>query len=583
MATVFPDWDGGRERARPGATEGGDVQRPLAGLTGRNFMTELTAGVTLLAIAIPLNIGYAQIAGLPPTAGLYALVVPTIVYALVVSSRQLVASPDAAAAALVASSIGGLAAAGSADYATLALAQAIICGVMFVLLAVFKLGFLANFLSKPILVGFVGGLALDIMVSQVAKMLGVKIDSGKEFTGKIADLVGGFTTLNGWAVLISVCSVAVLLLGRRFLRAVPWALIVLVVTTLVVVLTGLDQRGVDVLGEVPAGPPVLTWPLIDWSLWLALVPSAIALTLVTTAEGLLVSRSYSEKHGYPFRANRDLFAFGISNIAAGAQGSFAVGSSTSRTAAMDQAGSRTQFPALILAAGTLLLLLFGTALLADIPSPAIGAIVGVAIIPLLGVRDFIDLWRKDRFEFLIGATCFLTTLFVGSIAGILVAFVLALINLAKRASHPAIDVLESSGDPGESLLEDAPAGNVTAPGVIVIRLAAPLFFANGAVFSTAVKEAIRSAGTDSVHHLVVDMEAVTDVDVTGAESFTALKEWLASQSISLAYSRVRPKTLHRLTSLGLLDTEEVFSTNRAAISRLAPSSAEPTSSRKAGH
>ncbi len=152
------------------------MQRPLAGLTRKNVGRELLAGVTLIAIAIPLNIGYAQIAGLPPTAGLYALVLPTVLYALVVSSRQLVVSPDAAAAALVASSIGGLAVAGSADYATLALAQAIICGILFFLLAVFKLGFLANFLSKPILVGFVGGLALDILVSQIAKMLGVSMN-----------------------------------------------------------------------------------------------------------------------------------------------------------------------------------------------------------------------------------------------------------------------------------------------------------------------------------------------------------------------------------------------------------------------
>ena len=136
------------------------MQKPLVGVTRQNLVRELTAGVTLLAIAIPLNIGYAQIAGLPATAGLYALVIPTILYVLVVSSRQVVASPDAAAAALVASSIGGLAAAGSEDYLTLALAQAIICGVMFILLSVFRLGFLANFLSKPILVGFVGGLAL---------------------------------------------------------------------------------------------------------------------------------------------------------------------------------------------------------------------------------------------------------------------------------------------------------------------------------------------------------------------------------------------------------------------------------------
>ena len=544
------------------------MQRPLAGLTARNLVTELTAGVTLLAIAIPLNIGYAQIAGLPPTAGLYALIVPTIVYALVVSSRQVVASPDAAAAALVASSIGGLAAAGSADYATLALAQAIISGILFLLMAVFKLGFLANFLSKPILVGFVGGLALDIMVSQIAKMLGVKIDSGGEFVEKVSDLVLGMDTFNAWSLAVAAASVAVLLLGRAFLPRIPWALVVLIVATVVVVVADLDQKGVAVLGEVPAGPPSFTWPVIDWSLWLALVPSAIALTLVTTAEGLLVSRSYAEKHGYPFRANRDLLAFGLGNIAAGAQGSFAMGSSTSRTAAMDQSGSRTQLPSLVLAAGTLLLLLFGTALLADIPSPAIGAVVGVAILPLLGIREFRELWRQDRFEFVVGAVCFLVTLFVGAIPGILVAFVLALINLAQRAANPAIDVLAADGDPKRSLLADAPAGGTTAPGMVVVRLAAPLFFANGTVFTAAVKRAV-TAADEHVHHVVLDMEAVTDVDVTGAEAFETLEAWLDGEGIDLAFSRMRPETRDRLVQLGLLTDQQVFETNRAAVAALA--------------
>ncbi len=549
------------------------VQLPLAGLTWQNLARELTAGVTLLAIAIPLNIGYAQIAGLPATAGLYALIVPTVVYALAVSSRQVVASPDAAAAALVASSIGGLAVAGSEDYATLAMAQAIICGVMFVLLSVFRLGFLANFLSKPILVGFVGGLALDILVSQIAKMLGVHIDSGGEFVDKVAGLVMGLGTTNLVSLTISVLAVVVLLGGRRLLPAVPWALVVLIVATVVVVVADLDDAGVDVLGEVPAGPPVLTWPIIDWTTWLLLIPSAIALTLVTTAEGLLVSRSYSEKRGYPTDPNRDLFAFGLGNLAAGASGSFAVGSSTSRTAAMDQAGSRTQLPSLVLAAGTLLLLLFGTALLADIPSPAIGAIVGVAILPLLGLRDFAALWRADRFEFAVGAVCFLVTLFVGAIAGIVVSFVLALINLARRAANPAIDVLRSDGEPGDSLLDPAPDGTVTAPGVLVVRLAAPLFFANGAVFAQAVKDAVTAAneaGHGPVRHVVIDMEAVTDVDVTGAESFDALVAWLTNAQIELGFSRVRPDARLRLRKLGLLGDRATYPTNRAAIAALNP-------------
>lgn len=545
------------------------MQRPLVGLTRRNLLRELLAGVTLLAIAIPLNIGYAQIAGLPPTAGLYALVVPTIVYVLVVSSRQVVASPDAAAAALVASSIGGLVAAGSEDYATMALAQAILCGVMFILLAVFKLGFLANFLSKPILIGFVGGLALDILVSQVAKMLGVKIDSGGEFLEKLGELLSGLGTANAWAIVISVVSVAILLLGKRFLGMVPWALVVMVAATLLVVSAGLDAKGVAVLGEVPAGAPTLTWPMLDWQTWLLLVPSAMALTLVTTAEGLLVSRSYGEKRHYRTAPNRDLLAFGVANIAAGAQGSFAVGSSTSRTAAMDQSGSRTQLPSLVLAVGTLLLLLFGTGWLESIPSPAIGAIVGVAILPLLGFRELAALWRIDRFEFLIGAVCFLVTLFIGSIPGILVAFVLALINIAKRAATPAIDVLAENDNPRDSLLEEAPEGSTTAPGLVVVRMAAPLFFANGDTFTQAVRHAVTAPGPGAVRHVVIDMEAVTDADVTAAESFEGLVSWLDDQGVTLSFSRLRASARARLERLGILGGQRIFDTNRAAVAELA--------------
>ncbi len=548
--------------------EGTTMQRPLVGLTRRNAARELLAGVTLLAIAVPLSIGYAQIAGLPPTAGLYALILPTVVYALTVSSRQLVASPDAAAAALVAASIGGLAVAGSADYAALAMAQAIISGILFLLLAAFRLGFLASFLSKPILVGFVAGLALDIMVSQVAKMLGVRIESGAEFVDKTGQLVIGLGGANPWSVLIAAGALLVLLIGRRLLRPVPWALVVLVLATVVTVLADLPARGVDVLGDVPAGPPRFTWPVLDLTTWLALVPSAIALTMVATAEGLLVSRAYGQRRNYPTEPNRDLLAFGLANIGAGAQGSFAVGSSTSRTAAMDQAGSRTQLPSLVMAAGVLLLLIFGTALLADIPSPAIGAIVAVAILPLLGVREFRRLWRLDRFEFVIAAACFLVTLLIGSIAGIVVAFVLALINLARRAANPAIDVLAANDDPAESLLDDAPVGTLTAPGVIVVRLAAPLFFANGDVFTRAVQRAVQAVPEGSVAHLVIDMEAVTDADVTAADSFAALREWSTARGIRISFSRLRPALVPRLRRLGILGEEKVWDTNRAATAAL---------------
>ena len=178
------------------------------------------------------------------------------------------------------------------------------------------------------------------------------------------------------------------------------------------------------------------------------------------------------------------------------------------------------------------------------------------------------LWRLDRFEFGIGAVCFLVTLFVGSIAGIVVAFVLALVNLARRAANPAIDVLAVDGDPAESLLDEAPTGMLTAPGVIVIRMAAPLFFANGDVFAQSVKRAIEAAPRDSVRHLVVDLEAVTDVDVTAAESFAALRDWLRSKDVTISFSRMRADVVPRLTRLGILTDGRLFRTNRAAVAAL---------------
>lgn len=537
---------------------------PLAGITRHNLLRESLAGVTLLAIAIPLNIGYAQIAGLPPTAGLYALVLPAILYALTVSSRQVVASPDAAAAALVASSVGGLALS-QGNYVALTLAQALIGGALLLACAVFRLGFLANFLSKPILVGFVGGLALDILVSQVAKMLGVKVDSGGEFVDKLGGVIRGLPTLNIWSTTISAGALLVLLVGRRFARAVPWALIVLIVATVVVLATGAESAGVSVLGPVQAGLPTLTWPVIEWGQWLAIVPSAIALALVTMGEGLLVSRSYGERRHYPTSPDRDLFAFGLANLGAGVTGGFFVGSSTSRTAAMDDAGSRTQLPTLVAAVGTLALLIFGTALLEDIPSPAIGAIVAVAVAPLLGIREFARIWRLDKFEFMIGIACFLGAVLIGPIAGIVIAFVLAVVNVTRRAANPPIDTLAADGNPAHSLLNDVAPGTLTAPGVVVIRLAAPLFFANATAFEKAVAHAVDTTGA---RHVVLDMEAVTDIDVTGADAWHAIHDHLAARGADLSLSRVRPGIRERLAHLELAADLTCFDTNRAALAAL---------------
>lgn len=550
----------------------------LQGASRDNLVRELLAGVTLVAIALPLNIGYAQIAGLPPETGLYALVLPTLIYVFVVSSRQVVVAPDAAATALVASSVGGLAAAGSEAYLFMAMAQAILCGVLLLAMARFRLGYLANFLSEPILVGFVGGLALDILVSQVAKMLGLHLEHGHEFIGKVVELVRGLPEVHVWSVVISAVALLVLVLGQRIAPRVPWALAVLVGSTLVVQHTRIADSGISLLGEVPSGAPSLSWPSLGWTEWLALIPSAVALTAVIAVEGLLVSRSYAEKHGYPMDADRDLAAFGLANIASGVSGSFTVGSSTSRTAAMDQAGSRSQLPSLVMAAIALILLMFGTALLEGIPSPAIGAIVAIAVWPLLGIRALRQILRLDRFEFAIGATCFAVTVLVGPIIGIVVAFVLSVVNIARRAANPPIQVLAAptAQDQGEADASAAPGtarmsvadGPVSAPGVLVVRVAAPLFFGNADAFATRARQLVGDAG--EVDHFVLDLEAVTDVDITAAAALTRLREWLAEQEIDLSFSRVRVQDRARLGHLGvMLEGDRVFESNHHAVAELA--------------
>jgi sulfate permease, SulP family len=543
--------------------------RVLSGLTKGNVGTEVLAGITLLAIALPLNIGYAQIAGLPPSAGLYALVLPSVAFALLASSRHLVAAPDAAAAALVGSALAGLAPAGSGQYLAMAGAQAIVGGLLFVGCAVFRLGFLADFLSKPILIGFVGGLATDILLSQIVKIMGIKTPRGAEFFERLVHLITKIGTVHWWSLALGLAAIAVLVPARRRWPAIPWALIVLVLATVASSALHLPAKGVAVLGQVPSGPPILAVPHLTWSQWVAVILPAIAITTVTVGEGLLLARAYSDKYGYRTSPNQDLLAFGAANIASGLSSGFTIGSSTSRAAAMDQAGSRTQLPLLVMAAGALALLLFGADLLADIPSPAIGAIVGVSVAKLMGLREFRHLWQLSRFEFLIGATCFLGVLLIGPLAGIVLAFVLSLINLLRKAARPAVDVLEGSADPHVSLTVGDDDIHETEPGVIAMRFAAPIFFGNAQTLSAAIRRTVAEA-PHPVSAFILDMEGVTDVDVTGAEALAKELQWLQGKSITFAYSRVRPELEANLARMHLLQGHHVFETNRAAVAALRP-------------
>lgn len=546
--------------------------RVLGGFGGvgvKGAARSVSAAVTLLALAIPLNIGYAQIAGLPASAGLATLVVPAIVFALLTTSRQLVAAPDASAAALVASALAPLAADGSVHYAALAAAQAIVGGIVFGLFWLFRLGFLADFLSEAVLVGFVGGLAAEILVSQIAKMLGVSIEA-EEFFAECWELITRIPEANLWSVVVSVLGIAVLVVGRRLAPGVPWALVVLVTTTVLVVVADLAARGVAVLGPVEAGLPPLQVPSVSLAEVVAVAPSALALTLVALAEGLLTARHYSERHGYAVDANAELLAFGGANVAAGLFGGFTVGSSASRTAAVDQARSPSQWAAVIAALLAIPLLLWGTALLAEIPAPALGAVVAVAVVPIIGFGRFRRLWRLRRSEFAVAASCFLGVLVLGPIRGVILAFLLAVVDVVRRAASPPVDAL-GRGWTRTRYVATTPAAEVDLPdGVVVLRFAAQVFFANATAFKETVTRLVEPPGTDvRAHALVIDAEAITDIDVTGSAALEASLEWCTSRDVRVVVSRLRVDLAETLARYGLLEGLEVFDTNADAVRAVA--------------
>lgn len=532
--------------------------RLLPGLTRQNLPRELLAGLTLVAVSVPLNIGYAQIAGLPATAGLYALVVPSLVFALAASSRQVVVAPDAAAAAMVAASLTGVGVAGGTDdYLAAAGVQAILGGLLFLICAKLRLGFLGRFLSHPVLVGFISGLALEVLLSQVAKMLGLGLES-EEFFARVAELVSRLGETHGPTAALALACLAVLVSGRRLVPVVPWALVVMVGATVLSAVADLESHGIAVLGDLPSGLPSFAFPSLSAQLWLALLPAAFALTAVTLAEGLAISRTYARQNGYEVNLDRDLAGFGLANLAAGTTGGFTVGSSTSRTAAMDAAGARTQLPLLVLAAVSLVLIGVGADVLGLIPSPAIGATVAAAVAGLVGVHEFVDLFRRSRDEWVVAVVCTLGVLVLGPISGLLLAFFLALVNFVRR----------SSTSPGAVLLDprtDSPDG-VIEEGTVVLRVGGPVYFANVDPFE---EQLLHLASNRTVRRLLLDLSATHDLDITAAARWDESLRSLRSNGVRVDLTRVSPALETRLAQLGVLQHQTRYPTNRAALADVA--------------
>jgi SulP family sulfate permease len=565
--------------------------RPFAGLQGVTLADaprEISAGITLAALMIPLNIGYAQVAGLPPAAGLYAAIIPLVVFALLASSRHLVTSPDASMATLVGAALVAFAAPGDPLRMQYALALALICALLFFVFWIFRLAFLANFLSRAVMAGFITGLGVEVFTNQVRKILAAphvsdatsgllaaaehlketlatSVNTEGYFVEVIA-LVQSIPRANLYSVAIGVSAFLIVRLMKRYAPKVPGALVALVLLTTVVAMLDLPAKGVAVLGNtIPSGLPALTLPTIPLADYLRLLPGALAIVAILLCEGLLVVRSYSTRYGYKADGDQMLFAYGAANLAAAFTGSIVTGNSPSRSAAMDASGAKSQLPSLVAAGTIAVVLLFFTDMLAFLPNAALAGIVANAVLSLIEVHEFRELWRMRRSEFWIAAVCLLSVLALGPLRAVMIAFLLSVIDVIRRASRPDTAALVEA--PDGSHFAPAGAGDAVSPsGLVVYRFGAPLYFANATLFLDDVERLVTEAPTP-VRWFVLDAEAMVDVDTTGAETLRQAIGLLAKGKITFAISRADRafrSWLERYELMELIDPGRLFPTNRHA-------------------
>lgn len=493
---------------------------------------DLRAGLSVAAVALPVGVAYAQLAGFNPAVGLYSSILPLVAYAIFGTSRQLIVGPDAATCALVTAAITPLAAGDQALYSSLSVTLAFLAGVLCIAASFLKLGSLADFLSKPILVGFLNGIALSIILGQLGKLFGYSISAGGivprliEFAQKIG-LTHPPTLVLGAAALV------VLFVVPHLSRQVPASLVVVVLSAIAVRVFGLEAHGIATVGDVPRGLPPLRVPHFPLHLVPDLVGSAAGLAVVTFSSMMLTSRSFASKNRYDVDGDKEFAALGTANIFSALSQGFAVSGADSRTAMSDASGGRTQVTGLVAAAAIALVLLFLTAPLRFVPLAALGAVLVKAALSLIDLSALRQIYKLDRREFLLALLATLGVVAVGSIRAIVLAIALALLRFIRLMSRPKIEILGTVERlPGYHSIDRHP-GATTVPGLTLVRFNAPLVFFNAPYFRRAVISAADSAGS-SLRWLVIDLLPVAIIDATGLYTVDDIADTLRERGVVLA-------------------------------------------------
>ncbi|GEM_PF-792689 len=525
----------------------------VRGYKGEYLKADLMAGLVIAALSIPISMGYASVAGLPPVYGLYGSIVPTIVYSLFASSPQVLFGVDAAAAAITGSVLAtaGIAA-GSQDAILFVPLLALLSGLMLVVFSFARIGKLMSFVSQPVMGGFISGVGFSLMAMQIPKMMGLPITPSEEIITNVILIVQNAWQVNWIAVGLAAASIAVILFARRFYPKVPMPLFVLIMSIFVMMSGELENRGVKVMGTVQSGLPALHLPLVAPD-QLAVIGGygnlfyyAFLVAVVIMTESLLASNSFSLKNDYKLDDNQELLAFGLANAASSFVGSTPTSASVSRTAASDNFGGKTQL-APIISAVIMIGVLFLTPLLYHLPMPVLSAIVFCALTTVVEWDLAKHLRKKRRNEYLIFLASCLGVLFFGIIPGVIIGVVLSFFAMLRLAAGPPRSLIGTmEGQRGYFALTRFPEAK-SIPGVVMYRFSAALSFANARVFCNDVEDAF---GPD-IRLVIIDASGIGAIDFTAVDRLDKLARKIEATGARLYFANQIPSVNDELKRMGL--------------------------------
>jgi sulfate permease, SulP family len=549
-----------------------DYQRPW--LRG-----DVLAGVTVTAYLIPQVMAYAELAGLPPVTGLWGAIGAMVAYALLGTSHQLSVGPESTTALMTAAAIGSVAATPQ-EYPSLAVTLALVVSVLCVLGRFAGLARISDLLSRPVLVGYMSGVACIMVVSQLGKLTGLTV-VGDGFAQEIWYVLGHLSDVHLPTLVLGVTTATLMILGSHWWPRAPIALIGMLTATAVVAVFDLSDEGVALIGDIPSALPRLTAPAFGGGEVASLLVPALGVAFVAYSDNILTARVFEER-AHPIDPPRELFALGAANLGAGLMQGFPVSSSGSRTAIAAAVGARSQLAGVVTVLGTVLAVLFLRPVLAAFPSAALGAVVVYAATRLVDVPEFRRLARFRTSELVLALGTTAAVLVVGVLEGVLVAIALSLADLLRRVSRPHDAIQGFVPDlAGMHDVDDYPQATLL-PGLIVYRYDSPLFFANAEDFKTRALAAVDEAA-HRVSWFVLNAEANVEVDITATDALEALRAELEHRGIVFAMARVKQDLLDDLERSGLVDrvgSDRIFPTLPTAVEAYrtwlgAPGSATP--------